>query len=236
MVKLSVVNSNSHGNAYALQYGEDVLLIEAGMPLKKLLPFIDWRIDNVTAIATHAHFDHVGYVKQYLEHNIRVYSTPECADKYKGVKPILPKNRYRIGSFIVKPLLVPHNAECYSYVVDLPNDEGRLLFITDASDFPYKVPNVNFLCLETNYCESKLITNASGDGIPSRPEHHMSLDKAIEIAKRHFNPDLKEIVCLHLSDGNSDENEIKDTFYKELGIKVKIAEPGLEVELIKEEF
>jgi hypothetical protein len=167
---------------------------------------------------------------------IPVYSTVECAEKYEGVQALRNRMGYKCGGFTIIPLLVPHNVECYSYVIDLPFGGGRMLFITDASDFPYKIPNVNFICIETNYCESRLIDNFCDGGVRSMPENHMGLETAIEVVKRHYSPALSKVICLHLSDANSDENEIKTRFYEELGIHVDIAEPNAKFRLEKDEF
>jgi hypothetical protein len=166
----------------------------------------------------------------------KIYSTPECARLHDGVDKLTEKRKYVFGGFKVMALSVPHNAECFAYVIDMPEDNGRLLFITDASDFPYKIPKVNFLCIETNYCEDKLIDNLMGDGVSSQPTNHMSLDTALAVTERLYSPSLCEVVCLHLSDGNSNENEIKKRFFETLGIRAKIAQPGLIINLEKEEF
>lgn len=232
-----VINSNSHGNGYVLDVNNDKLIVEVGVPMKEILKTLCWELKTKPkAIVTHWHTDHCGKIKQYLGYGIPVYSTPQCATKYEGVVPLQPKRRYQLGNFFVTPLLVPHNAECYSYVIDIPSERVRMLFITDASAFPYKIPDVNFICIETNYCEDKLMENLDRGGVSSQYENHMELETAIDVVKRHYSPSLREVVCLHLSDGNSDENTIKKRFYEELGIRVRIAEPNLSISFYSEEF
>jgi phosphoribosyl 1,2-cyclic phosphodiesterase len=235
--KLTVVGSSSHGNGYILDCKNEVLLIEAGVPTKKAIPHIDWSLNpDIALIVSHSHSDHAGYIGQYLSHGIPVYSTSECARRHDGVGKLTERHKYGFGGFKVVPLFVPHNAQCYSYIIDLPENGGRMLFITDTSDFAYHVPNVSFLLIEVNYCEDKLIERIEGDGIKSRPHHHLSLDDAIEVVRTHMSPSLQMVMALHLSDDNSDENEIKERFRRELGINIIIAEPGVSVELKKDDF
>jgi phosphoribosyl 1,2-cyclic phosphodiesterase len=239
MPKLTVIGSSSHGNSYVLECCGQKLIIEIGLSWKKIMGAINFDISGlVGVISTHVHGDHfnANTFKNCQLNGIRVSSTFECATKYEGVGAFLDRGKYNIGRFKVMALSVPHNAECFAYVIDMPEDNGRLLFITDASDFPYKIPKVNYLCIETNYCEDKLIDNLMGDGVSSQPTNHMSLDTALAVTERLYSPSLCEVVCLHLSDGNSDENEIKKRFFETLGIRAKIAQPGLIINLEKEEF
>jgi hypothetical protein len=165
---------------------------------------------------------------------ISIHSTPECAERY-GVRALQPKQKYFAGGFTVMPLLVPHNAQCYAYVITTP-DKKKILFYTDLYDFPYKVSGVTHILGEVNYCEEKVIDNLCAGGVSSKPENHLELSKAIEIVSRHKSPLLEKVVCLHLSDGNSNEREIKRRFYEELGIRVEIADKGMVINFDEDEF
>lgn len=114
---------------------------------------------------------------------------------------------------------------------------GRLVFATDLKSFPYKIPDVSCLMLECNYCEETVLDNlCNGADINSRPDNHLSLEKALEVTKRLYSDKLNKVIALHLSDSNSDENLIKSRFKSELGIDVIIAEKGLTLKLDKDDF
>lgn len=168
------------------------------------------------------------------------------ADKYQGieksrsncqgVKALQPKKRYKIGSFIVMPLEVEHNVPNFSYVID-HEEIGKLVFCTDAISFPYKVRGVNNLIIEGNYSEELMIDNlCKNKEIRSHNEYHMEINTTIEAIKRNMNPELKTIMLVHLSDGQSDENMFKQMVYDELGIMPYVADKGLEITINKEEF
>lgn len=222
--KLTVLGSNSSGNGYLLQVGKEVLILEAGVPVKDALKALDYDITNAKAvIVTHHHLDHLGYCKQYQRY-FKVYSTPAAAEATAGVIPLSKNTKYMIGGFTILPLPVPHNVECYAYVIDHPN-MGRLVFATDLCEFPYKIPKVNFAMMEVNFCNEVVLDRICSNGdIRSHAENHMSLDAAIEAIKRLRNPSLQSVIGIHLSDGNSSEEIIKNRFYSELGIKIDLAE------------
>lgn len=146
------------------------------------------------------------------------------------------KTKYRIGGFEVQCLEVPHNAQCYSYIIDCP-DGMRVLFITDCSCFKYKVKDVNVLMIETNYSNDVIVNNAIHDEwSSSASENHLSLDQAIEVIKRHKSRNLKTVIGLHLSNQNSDEKKFGERIFEETGFRAIFADSGITVELKKEEF
>lgn len=134
------------------------------------------------------------------------------------------------------PLEVEHNVPNFSYVID-HEEIGKLVFCTDAISFPYKVRGVNNLIIEGNYSEELMIDNlCKNKEIRSHNEYHMEINTTIEAIKRNMNPELKTIMLVHLSDGQSDENMFKQMVYDELGIMPYVADKGLEITINKEEF
>lgn len=234
MSRLTVLGSSSKGNGYLLEYGEEILIIEAGLSYEKVvLPSINWEHYRVVGcLVSHSHGDHSKYVKEYIKKAVYVYGNPDI----ERVVPLLTKSKYSIGSFKVQCLEVPHNVPCYSYIIDCP-DGIRVLFITDTSDFKYKVKGVNCLMVEANYSEDVILDHAVQDQWSrSASENHLSIDQAIEAIKRHDTVNLQDIILLHLSDGNSDESMFKKMVKEETGHDCYIADKGLIVELKNSEF
>lgn len=235
MTKIIINGSSSSGNSYALICDDEILLIELGVGYKDIIKSINFNLQRVKgAIVSHSHKDHF---KTSTYNKIRcfgfnTYSTQQVAESNKGVIPINPLKRYKIGGFVVMPLSVPHNVECYSYVIDLPNNNGRLLFITDASDFPYNIKNIDYLMIETNYCGEVMVDHQlRGEEINKNAFNHISLQQALEITERIESDRLKQVLCIHLSDGNSNEEIIRDAFLKEFNITPIIADTDLVVTL-----
>lgn len=147
-----------------------------------------------------------------------------------------PKVRYKIGNFIVQPLEVQHNCQNFAFIIE-HEETGKIVFCTDAVSFPYKIKGINHFFIEANYREDLIINNlCKNETIRSHNEYHMEIGKTIEAIKRNINPELKNIVLIHLSDGQSDEKLFQKMVFEEVGIMPYVAERGLEVEINKEEF
>ena len=55
-MRLIVVNSNSTGNAYALDSGKEILLLEAGCKMAEVKRHINYRLNDVVGVVlSHAH-------------------------------------------------------------------------------------------------------------------------------------------------------------------------------------
>lgn len=147
-----------------------------------------------------------------------------------------PKVRYKIGGFIVQPLEVQHNVQTFAYIIE-HEEFGKLVFATDLTYFPYKVKGVNHLLIEANNSEDLIIDNlCKNETIHSHNEYHMEISKTIEAIKRNINPELRTLMLIHLSDGQSDEKLFQKMIFEEVGIKPIVAEKGIEIPLDKFDF
>ena len=147
-----------------------------------------------------------------------------------------PKVRYKIGNFIVQPLEVQHNCQDFAFIIE-HEEIGKLVFVTDAVSFPYKVKGVSHLLIDANYSEDLIIDNlCRNQEIRSHNEYHMEIGKTIEAIKRNMNPELRTLMLIHLSDGQSGEKLFQKMVFEEVGIKPIIADKNIIVELNKEDF
>lgn len=240
MTTLRINGSSSSGNSYILDCNGKKLLVELGVPWKEILKSLEYDVNNICgALVSHTHTDHfyTPTVDKALLYGIKTYSTPTAHTLNNGIVALQPKKRYKIGDFIVLPLEVPHNAECYSYVIDLPDNEGRLLFITDAGQYPYVIRNVNYLMVETNYSDDVLFEHTiNAEAINPNTYNHLSLQQALEVTDKLYNGGLAKIICLHLSDNNSDEAKVKKSFKDEFGVDVVVADKNISVPLCRYNF
>lgn len=158
------------------------------------------------------------------------------ADKFKGVKSLQAKKRYKIGNFIVMPLDVEHNVPNFAYIIE--NEEvGKLVFATDAVRFPYNVKGVNNLLIEANNSDDIILDHlCENEVIRSMSENHMEINETINAIRRNFSSSLNNIILCHLSYGQSDEKLFKQMVFDEFGIMPYVADKGLEVTINKEEF
>lgn len=233
---LQVIGSSSAANGYILTCGNEKLIIEAGCKPKEYLSVLSYDIKSAYCIVSHCHSDHCRNLDKILSYGIPAYAPPSVCEIYPKCKCVEHMCKYKVGNFWILPLKVPHgDCECFAYHINLP-DGQTLLFMTDLQEFPYKLKDVNHLMIEVNNCDETVLDNlCDGADIHSRPDNHLSLEKALEVTRRLYSPNLNKVIALHLSDGNSDENLIKRRFREELGINILIAENGLNV-CLEEDF
>jgi hypothetical protein len=181
--------------------------------------------------------DHSKYAPTALKSCLSVYSNEEVQTICPQVKVLKKGSKCKIGGFSVQPIPTPHSVECYAYVID-HEAIGRCLFVTDTSEFKYRIKGCNHIFIEANWSEDVLIDNACNDEFSrSRHEQHLELGQTIEVLKQNYSSDLQTIMLLHLSNGNSNAQQFKERVQQELGFSpVYIAEEGLTLELQKEEF
>lgn len=236
MATLKVIGSGSKGNNYIIEAGGEHLLLDLGCKWGDILQKLNYDISNCYALVTHIHGDHSKSIPNALNAQIPVYSCQEVADKFQGVKVLKPKVQYKIGEFVVMALPVQHSCENYSYLIT-HEEIGSLVLCTDAMSFPYKIKGLNHLMIEANNSEDLMIDNlCRNEQIRSHGEFHMEVNQTIEAIKRNMNPELRTLMLVHLSDGQSDEKMFKQMVFDEVGIEPIIADKGVELELNKEDF
>lgn len=237
MATLKVVGSGSQqGNTYIIEAGGEHLLLDLGCKWNDILEGLNYKISNTYALCTHRHQDHSQSIPNSLKSQIPVFSNQDVSEKFQGVKALQPKKKYKIGSFLVTPLEVEHNAPNFAYIIE-HEEIGKLVYATDLTHFPYKIKNVNHLLIEANNSEDIIIDHlCENEVIRSMSENHMEIYETIKAIRNNISSDLNNIILCHLSDGQSDEKLFKQLILDEFGIMPYVAERGLEVSINKEEF
>lgn len=119
---------------------------------------------------------------------------------------------------------------------------GRLVFITDSAFCKYKFKDINHFLVEANYHDDIIDTKIVDFTLTKFQkerlhETHFSLDNAIYFIKASYSPEIRNVVLLHLSNGNSNAKEFIAKTKKELSFdNVFVADKGLIIELNKEPF
>lgn len=236
---VKTINSGSKGNGYALISGEDVLLLECGVPAKDMLKTIDYQTSKVVGcLLSHEHGDHAKYIKQYMQYGVKVYGSDEVqsnieliyGEKIEGIKRM---SRKKLGSFSVIPFRVPHGeTECDGWLIDSP--EGKLLFITDAEYCPYDFSkmNINYGLIECNYSMDNI--SFEHDEVKNRRvvQTHMEVQTCKRLIHSINSESLRSIGLIHLSAENGNPQRFKDEIRSvvDSDVNVWIAEKGAEKE------
>jgi phosphoribosyl 1,2-cyclic phosphodiesterase len=239
-MKLTVIGSNSQGNAYLLQSKEDTLLIECGVHVSKIKKALNYRIDNVNAIVSHSHGDHACAVKDILNSGIAVYASAQTLEA-KGVfhhhraKVLMAGVPSAIGSFKVKPFEVNHDVPCFGFLIQHV-ECGLVLFLTDTYYCDYVFPGLNNIIVECNH-DQELVQSNSPKFLHDRIiQSHMNLDTCKDLLRANDLTGVNNIVLIHLSDSNSDAPRFQKEVRELTGKTVWVAEAGLEINFDKEPF
>lgn len=236
---VKTINSGSKGNGYALISGEDILLLECGVSAKDMLKAIDYQTSKVSGcMVSHVHKDHVGYIKQYMQYGIKVYTSDEVetdietviGEKTVGLQRM---KRHQIGSFSVIPFHVPHGeTECDGWLIDSP--DGRILFITDAEYCPYDFSKVgiNYGLIECNYSEDYISREEDGAKFSHVLTGHMELQTCKRLIQSINSESLRSIGLVHLSAYNGDPARFLEEIRSQVdcNVDVWVAEKGIEKE------
>lgn len=243
-MKLTVIASGSAGNAYLIDNGNEALLVECGVKFSEIKQAVDFDISRIVGcLVTHEHGDHCKAAKEIEKSGIPVWTAEETA-KAIGLKYgfyLTAGQVSKVGSFQVLPFDVIHEAVKPLGFLIRHAEMGTMLFATDLGYSPYKFEGLNHILIECNYNDSILHERIQSGNI-SRKQlghvigGHLSLKTCLDLLKANDLSAVRNIVLLHLSDANSNERAIIETIQNEIGIPVKVADKGLEINLSENPF
>ena len=112
-----------------------------------------------------------------------------------------------------------HNVDCLSFIID-HESFGRIVFITDSYQWPYKVSNVTYWMIEANH-DKDILIEAKCDGIDirSQSQYHMAIDETLNTLKRNRSSSTMSIFLIHLSDALSDAKGFERRVHNEIGVE-----------------
>lgn len=243
-MKLIVVNSNSNGNAYALDSGKDILLLEAGCKMSDVKRAIDYRLQDVTGcLVTHEHGDHAKYAVEFSRFGVDIYGPKSLAVGKKQFPfgkyhTLVVERTKQVGSFRVIPFHNYHDVEIYGYLINHP-DCGSIIFATDTYKMGLYVSGINHYLIEANYSDAMLKENVWNGKIDQKQADrimlsHMSFDYTVKYLRECKAENSKTITLCHLSERNSSNDNFQNTVAGAFGVPTYIARKGLVVELNKE--
>lgn len=245
-MNLHILGSNSFGNCYVLETATEALILEAGVRMQNVKKALKWQIGKVVgAVITHEHNDHAGHVSEMVASGVSVLALKEVFDTH-GLAgkpftiPIAPKKRYRFGNFTVFPVPVKHDVPCVGYIIKHP-DMGNLMFITDTVTFDYSVAGLNTIMIEANYADDIVAENIANGNMPEamRPRlmnSHMEIEQTKAILQDTDLSSVNNIVLIHLSDGNADEERFVREVRELTGKMVYAADAGMTIDVSKNPY
>lgn len=246
-MKLKILGSSSAGNCYILQDEHEALIIEAGVPFNQVKRALDFNLHKaVAAIISHSHNDHSGYIRHFLSSGITVMALPDVfhshdiPDGLSFRKDIATGKGYKAGGFRIFTFPVDHDVPCLGFIIDHPQS-GKILFVTDTMTCNYSFAGLTHIMIEANYCDPVLDNNIRSGRVPLSLRgrllgSHMEFETTKQILRNQDLSQVRNIVLIHLSDGNSDERRFVSEIKAMTGKSVYAANKEMEIDFNKEPF
>ena len=245
-MKLITISSSSTGNAYALDSGKEILLLEAGCKMADVKRAINYRLQDVVGcIVTHCHGDHAKYATEYAKFGVQVYGPKDIESKksfpFGKFSHLIAERTKKIGGFLVVPFENYHDVPIYGYLIR-HEDMCTMLFSTDSYKLGMTLRGIEHFLIEANYSDELLKQNVWNGSINRAQADrimlsHMSLEYCIEYLKDcEAQKSAKTITLCHLSERNSNPEQFRSTVAGAFGVPTFIASKGTIVELNKEEI
>lgn len=215
------IASSSAGNCYRISDGISALLLEAGIPIRRIKLGLNYRLSGIDGcLVTHGHQDHCRAVKDLVKAGIDVYATAETLEA-AGVgcehrtNVIDMHKQFTINTFVIKPFETQHDCPgSVGYLIYSTATKERLVFITDSYYVRYKFKKLNYIMLECNYAADILQANVNNGSLPEAQrtrlmQSHFSLEHVKQFLRANDLSRVHEIYLIHLSAGNSDTVRFK---------------------------
>ena len=226
---IKIIASGSSGNAYLIGDGHTLLLLDAGIPFKRIQIGCGFKTSMIDGcLVTHRHGDHSAAIPKLIERGIAVYSNADVAGLYEGVQELTALKEHTIGTFRVLPFEAEHDVPCYGYQVTSTATDEKLVYITDSAYVKYTFSGLTHIMIEANYAQEIIIDNAKHERIPLYLaerviQTHMSIETLLDLLQANDMSKVRQIYLLHLSDGNSDAAAFRRQVQQETGAEVYIA-------------
>ncbi|WP_427112975.1 MBL fold metallo-hydrolase [Megasphaera sueciensis] len=228
MIFIRVLASGSSGNCYYVSDGKTVILLDAGIPFKKIQERCGFHTSSIAAVLiTHRHGDHAKAVPELLRRGIKVFSNHDVCALFPEIKIAKAGVPYGIGTFAFRAFECQHDVECYGYLIESQITGERLLYFTDTAYIKYRFHSINYIMAEANYSFDALANNAKTSKLPYFVSErvlqtHMSIDTLLAFLQANDLRGVKEIYLLHLSNANSDAVDFKRRVEEETGAAVYV--------------
>ncbi|MCD8086469.1 MAG: MBL fold metallo-hydrolase [Clostridiales bacterium] len=236
-MKLIPLASSSAGNAYLAEDGTTTLLLECGLPWKRLcrlMGAVGVTPDRLSGcLITHEHGDHAKGWQDVEKSGIPLCCTEGTAaalgmEHYQEL-PIDPRQRVgtavTVGTVEALAFRTDHDArEPAGFLLRSRADGEKLVFATDTATLRYRFHGVAIYALEANYDRDTLETGNAPERVQERIRRsHMEIGNLCAFLSRQDLTGCREIWLLHLSDSGSSEGYFVERVRQTVG-------PGITVQ------
>lgn len=234
MISFRPYASSSSGNVYTVTDGETVVMLDCGLPWKKIRETLEFKTAGIAGILiTHRHMDHCKGAEGAAKAGLELYASGPTFDALE-----IPKHRmniveagepFEIGTWKILPFLAIHDVEGSLGFYMVNRDGEAFLYLTDSAYSPVKFKDLCVIAVECNFVPDILSDNVVSGSVPTSLGHrvrrtHMSLETVKRFLLANDLSRCREIFLLHLSAGNSDEARMIREVQEATGIPCRAAD------------
>lgn len=232
-MKIKVFGSSSSGNFYTIEDQGQILLLEAGIKIIDIKKALNFDLSKVVGcIVSHEHKDHSKSIVELLSLGVPVgsnASTMLTVDHHRKFV-IEPKKPMKIGMFSIMAFKLVHDVDNFGYVIKTPSGE-KILFATDTQFIAAQFKDINVYMLECNFdLDSMRKAVNCGKLDPAIlirvSQTHMSLETVTDYLENADLNKTTDIMLIHLSENNSNEDKYIESIQAKTGIKTVAADVG----------
>lgn len=220
MINFICLGTGSKGNCYLLKSEKETLILDCGIPIKKIKQGLDYNISNVAGVCvSHFHGDHALALKDLENIGLRVF-TPTKDERVGKF----------LGKFYVDRFELPHDGtENYGFFIKI--DGQTILYLTDFEYCKYRFDNlkVNHIIIEANH-STELLDKEKANYVHSI-RGHANIDTTCKFIEINKTDHLRTVVLVHLSNESGDDKIFKKMVERVVDCPVYVAINGLEIEL-----
>lgn len=232
MIAIEPIASGSNGNCYYITDGTTPLLLDCGVPLRRVRETIGFKTSGVAGcLLTHAHGDHSKATAEVMRAGIDIYTSQGTATALglegHRVRLVADKDDFYIGTWSGLAFKTEHDApEPLGFLVASGGE--RLLYATDTYYVRYRFQGLNIVAIECNYADDILAANVANGSVPPAlrdrlVRSHFSLKNVLGFLAANDLSQVREIHLLHLSAGNSDAERFAREVREATGKPVYVA-------------
>ncbi len=210
---ITVLASGSTGNCYHISDGKTRLLLDAGIPIRRIRVGCKFQLHQVSGcLVTHCHGDHSKAVKDLLCACVPVYlpeGEAQALSLTAAGRPLhYPRKEadgygvFSIGTFRILPFRVEHDTpEPVGYLIGSADTGEKLLYFTDTFYLRYRFTGLTIssasATMMTRHCGSSTAQGYPGSPGKAAVLQPHELEKFPDFSGQHGHPPLA--TDLHLS-------------------------------------
>ena len=209
-MKIDILYSGSKGNLIKLDNGKESLILDAGVPIKKINKDLNYKLNDISAcLVTHEHKDHCLAVPDLISRGVHVYAIKEVFESLNIDSPfahvIEPKKQFKINSYKIISFEVKHDVPNVGFLIS--DNKSKVLYATDCYKIINRFKDLTHILIELNYDIDVLNKNLEEGKIHKVHydrviRSHMELYQTQEFLKHNICAKTKEVYLIHQSKNN----------------------------------